>query len=181
VFIAQNFYQPQPETGRMDGGLSLLMLGNGDGTLRPVLPRESGMALAGDPRAAVAADWNGDAWPDLVVAQNHGPLVVFEQASESEQTSEAAARLLRVRLRGLRGNRGAIGACVTLLHADGSSQTRELAAGEGYLSQRAPSLVFGSAAQRPVQSVRVRWPNGAVSEQQVEAGATELIVDQPDR
>ena len=33
LIIAQNSYSPQRETGRMDGGMSLLLTGNGDGSL----------------------------------------------------------------------------------------------------------------------------------------------------
>ena len=36
LYIAQNFFTAQPETGRMDGGMSLLLLGNNDGSFRPV-------------------------------------------------------------------------------------------------------------------------------------------------
>ena len=30
LFIAQNFHWPQPETGRMSGGMSVILKGNGD-------------------------------------------------------------------------------------------------------------------------------------------------------
>ena len=31
LLLAENFYGPQPETGRADGGVSQILLGNGDG------------------------------------------------------------------------------------------------------------------------------------------------------
>ena len=37
----------QPETGRMDGGLSLLLKGDGKGTFTPVWPDASGLSRAG--------------------------------------------------------------------------------------------------------------------------------------
>ena len=48
VYIGQTFFSPQAETGRMDGGASVLLLGNGDGTFRPLLPCDSGLVVAGD-------------------------------------------------------------------------------------------------------------------------------------
>ena len=46
IYIAQNFFSPQLETGRMDGGVSLLLLGKGDGTFQEVWP----MGADGEPR-----------------------------------------------------------------------------------------------------------------------------------
>ena len=47
VYIVQNFYGPQPETGHMDGGLSLLMLGRGDGQFSSVWPTSQRFGRAG--------------------------------------------------------------------------------------------------------------------------------------
>ena len=43
LYMVQNFYGPQAETGRMAGGVSLLLRGRGDGTFVAVPPRESGL------------------------------------------------------------------------------------------------------------------------------------------
>ena len=53
LVLAQNFFSPQPETGDMDGGLSLVLLGAGDGTFRPLWPGESGLIVPGDAKALV--------------------------------------------------------------------------------------------------------------------------------
>ncbi len=71
--IAQNFFSPQPETGRMDGGLSLLLSGNGDGTFRAHPPSRSGIVVSGDASALTTADHNGDGAPDLHFAINSEP------------------------------------------------------------------------------------------------------------
>ncbi|MEO8429082.1 MAG: VCBS repeat-containing protein, partial [Verrucomicrobiota bacterium] len=56
LYLAQNFFSPQPETGRMDGGLSLLLRGNGDGSFTPVWPKESGLVVPGDAKGLVVID-----------------------------------------------------------------------------------------------------------------------------
>lgn len=77
IVMAQNFYAPQRETGRMGGGLSLLLRGQGDGTFESIWPPHSGINLAGDTRRVVGSDVNGDQQPDLIFAANDGPLTVL--------------------------------------------------------------------------------------------------------
>ena len=77
LFMAQNFFSPQRETGRMDGGLGLLMPGDGKGGFTPVRPDRSGIVVARDMADVIAADMNGDQRPDLIIATNDGPLFVF--------------------------------------------------------------------------------------------------------
>ena len=38
IYLVQNFYGPQPETGRIDGGVSILLRGDGQGTFHPIRP-----------------------------------------------------------------------------------------------------------------------------------------------
>ena len=42
LYFVQNFHGPQPETGHMNGGVSLLLLGAGNGRFAPVWPNRSG-------------------------------------------------------------------------------------------------------------------------------------------
>jgi hypothetical protein len=65
-------------TGRFDGGVSLLLRGDGHGHFTPVSPAESGLVAIGEARAAVrlsAATPGGG--PRLAVAQSQGPLLLF--------------------------------------------------------------------------------------------------------
>jgi hypothetical protein len=68
VVLAQNRYGLQPVTGRMDGGMSLLLLGAGNGKFSAVWPNRSGIAVAGEARDVRAVELNGDGRPDLVFA-----------------------------------------------------------------------------------------------------------------
>ena len=60
LYLAQNYFGPQRETGRMDGGVGLLLLGRGDGTFDPVWPNRSGLVVTGDAKSVTTADVNGD-------------------------------------------------------------------------------------------------------------------------
>lgn len=75
--LAQNFFGPQPETGRMDGGLSLVLLGNGDGTFRELWPLESGVSVPGDAKSVSCRDVNADQIPDLIFGINGVGAQVF--------------------------------------------------------------------------------------------------------
>jgi hypothetical protein len=77
LFMLHNFYGPQRETGRMDGGLSLLLLGDGTGGFEPVWPVQSGIVLPADPRRAVVTDLDADGGRDLFVAINDGAPVIL--------------------------------------------------------------------------------------------------------
>jgi hypothetical protein len=78
IYCVGNFFGPEPMTGRFDGGVSLLLRGDGHGHFTPVSPAESGLVAIGEARAAVrlsAATPGGG--PRLAVAQSQGPLLLF--------------------------------------------------------------------------------------------------------
>ncbi|MAE67905.1 MAG: RNA-binding protein [Phycisphaeraceae bacterium] len=156
LYMVQNFHHPQRETGRMDGGLSQLMRGAGDGTFSPVGPDRSGLAVPQDARSVSASDVNGDGALDFVVGVNDGPLQIW--LAERPSTD----RFVQVRLRGRAGNPSGIGARVTVQTTDHKTQTAEVTAGSGYLSQSGATLVYGVGGAR-VDRITVRWPDGTTS------------------
>jgi hypothetical protein len=79
LYLVGNHFSPQPETGRMDGGLSLLLKGTGDGTFTAVPPATSGLVLPGDSKSVATTDLDRDGHPDLLVGQNDAPLVWFRK------------------------------------------------------------------------------------------------------
>ena len=66
IFLAQNFFSPQHETGRMDTGLSQLLLGDSNSSeklrFRPAEQLESGVLIPGDAKACALVDFNLDGW-----------------------------------------------------------------------------------------------------------------------
>jgi hypothetical protein len=162
--LAQNFFSPEPETGRFDGGLGVLLRGRGALQFEAVPADRSGIVMPEDGKALLVTDLDGDGAPDFVAATNDGPVRTFVN-------SGAAA--LAVRLRGPAGNPTGVGASVELVTKAGRTQRRELTAGSGYLTQGPAVAWFGPAPAGAV--LRVRWPDGAVSERPLEV-ATGVVV-----
>ncbi len=172
LYMVQNFFGPQRETGRMDGGVSLLMLGNGDGTFEPVWPKRSGLLVPGDATALTCADLNGDGWTDFVVAINDGPVHAFVNRGDDK------ARMITVRLQGRHGNTLGAGARVRLQTSHGRNVVAEVYAGGGYLSQSTADLTFALAANESVKHVEVRWPDGRITTKPPTDGAVVLTIEQ---
>ncbi|MCH8923950.1 MAG: CRTAC1 family protein, partial [Planctomycetes bacterium] len=172
IYLVQNFFTPQLETGRMDGGLSQLLLGQGDGTFRPLSPGESGLIVPGDAKSLTLTDLNGDGRPDFVVGLNDDRLVVFENRTDPKK------RILAVQFEGKPGNPTAVGARVVLKLTDGTQQTAEVYAGGGYLSQSSQSLYFSLGETGEVNEVLVRWPDGTQSIQQVQSPSLQITLRQ---
>jgi hypothetical protein len=89
IVLAQNFFSAQPTTGRMDGGLSLVLLGNGQGKFEPLWPNRSGVVVPGDARKVKIVDLDGDSRPDLVFAVNNGVSRAYRNRTEPAQTAAA--------------------------------------------------------------------------------------------
>ncbi len=153
IYLVHNFFTPQIETRPIDTGLSLLLRGRGDGTFAPVWPRQSGLLVPGDAKSLVVTDFNADSRPDFVIGINDGEAKAFENQAPP-------GHHLAVKLRGPSGNPQAIGAHVTLVSNRNPPQTREVAAGSGYLSQSSSTLFFGLGKQSGEAKIEVRWPNG---------------------
>ena len=154
IYLVQNFFHPQIETGRLDSGLSLLLEGRGDAHFTDIWPKESGLLVPGDAKSLTAVDLNNDARVDFVIGQNDSPLLAFVQ-QESKQNAVA------VSLNGPAGNRWGVGAKVTLVRTDGHRQTSEVYAGSGYLSQSSAKLFFGLGQNGAIKKIEVQWPDGS--------------------
>jgi hypothetical protein len=78
VYCVGNNFGPEPSTGRFDGGVGILLKGDGRGGLTPVPAWHSGLVAAGDSRAAVALALPGQKGiPSIAVSQCNGPVLVF--------------------------------------------------------------------------------------------------------
>ncbi len=173
IYAVQNAYAPAPSTGRFDGGLSQLLLGDGKGHFTPVPPAASGLVVAGDAKGLALVDLGQDGWPGFVVSRNDGTTLAFRNHGV------AGHHPLRVSLRGPAGNPTGVGARITVELADGSSQTQEIFAGSGDYSQSSAAGFFGYPEGNPPRRVRVRWPTGATSEHAVPEHASVLVLDAP--
>lgn len=174
IYIAQNFYQSQIEVGRMGSGLSLLLKGKGDGTFDPVWPNLSGLFAGVDGRSLAVADFNADGRPDFLLAPNNDRPLLF-----LNQSTAGAPIAIRLKANPAKpGNPTAIGAQVKVMLADGATQTAEVHAGSGYLSQSSPTLHFG-AGTSTLKEIQVRWPDGKTTTHKPQGPLTKIVIDQP--
>ncbi|MEM7392956.1 MAG: CRTAC1 family protein, partial [Verrucomicrobiota bacterium] len=158
IYLVQNFFSPQPETGRMDGGISQLLTGRGNGTFFPVRADRSGLICPQDGKALTVTDFNRDGWPDLAGSFNNSAIRAFTNAGNTNNAP------IVIELTGPKGNPKAIGAKVTIQLDSGRRQTAEVHAGSGYLSQSVAKLFFGRAKSERMKTISVRWPDGRTAE-----------------
>jgi len=174
LLLAGNSYAPVPETGRFDGGLGWLLRGDGAGGFTCVTPDESGFVVPGDARALVVTDLNQDGWPDAFVTRSNDRPLTFLNRGRPGRHSFGVA------LRGAPGNPAAVGARLTLQFTDGSTQTAEISAGSGYLTQSGATAFFGYPDATPPQQLRIRWPDGRVTTREFTAPPSKLLrLDRP--
>ncbi|MDT8397263.1 MAG: CRTAC1 family protein [Pseudomonadales bacterium] len=111
-----------------------------------------GLRDTGQGRGIVCFDYDRDGDIDLFVANNVGMPRLFENRG-------LKAHWLHVEVAGEDDNAQAIGTRVYVT-SKGSTQMRELRAGNNYLSQNPVTAYFGLGNATQVDSVRVVWPSG---------------------
>jgi len=104
-------------------------------------------------RGAAYGDINNDGAPDLLIATNGGPAVLFRNTG-------ATNNRLRIKLIGTKSNRDGIGATVRVT-AGNDRQTKMLRSGSSYLSSSELVLTFGLGTHPQVDSIEIQWPSGA--------------------
>ena len=77
LYCAGNNFGPEPNTGRFDGGVSMLLKGDGKGGFSAVSPAQSGLLVTGEARSAATIRLGKSQSPALVVARCDGPVLLF--------------------------------------------------------------------------------------------------------
>ncbi|HEU5080580.1 MAG TPA: FG-GAP-like repeat-containing protein [Opitutaceae bacterium] len=182
IYTVQNSYAPIQPVGRFDGGLSQLMLGDGQGHFTPVSPAQSNLLVPGDAKALVALDLNDDGWPDFFVSRNNDSTLAFLNKggrSGSAAAPEGGRHFLRVELHEAAGNAAAVGSRVTVKLTDGKMQTSEVYAGSGYYSQSTAACYFGWTDLNRPKRINIHWPSGIRTTAELPSDSTHLVYSAP--
>lgn len=129
----------------------MLFWNRGDGRFEDVAYL-TGTNRIEDGRGVAVADFDRDGRLDLLLQNLDKPAVLLMGRGET-------GHWLQLALRGTRSNRDALGAIVTARTGD-ALQTRQVAAGSGFLSSSSPVVHFGLGEARHVDLLEIRWPSG---------------------
>ena len=77
IIMGQNFFGPQSETGRYDGGASQVLTNNGAGEFTPIPPSKSGIFIRRPVTAMTTEDFDSDGKLDILMATSNGPVELF--------------------------------------------------------------------------------------------------------
>lgn len=130
---------------------------NRDGTFSDV-SGAVGLDFLEDGRAFALADFDHDGKLEVILKNRNGPQVRF-----LKNVAQNLPPSISFRLRGVKSNRDAIGAVVTI-YTEAGRQTRSLLAGSGFLSQHTKELFFGLGDPKGPVRASIRWPSGARQE-----------------
>ena len=159
LLIVNGHVYPQIE-GAYPGGMyrqrKLLYRNRRDGTFEEVAAA-AGAALTERraSRGAAFGDYDEDGDMDVIVNDLDGPAMLLRNDGGSR-----LGHWVNLRLIGTKSNRNAVGARVWLT-AGKMTQVQEVYGGDSYISHSDRRLHFGLGAATRVDSVTVRWPNGA--------------------
>ena len=112
----------------------------------------AGLAVARSSRGLAVGDLDGDGSPEIVISNMNAPPSVLKNFG-------VKGNGLMVRLTGVKSNRAAIGAVVTV-RASELTQTSVVMSGTSYLSQSDFRQHFGLGKHSRADQIEVLWPSG---------------------
>ncbi|MDQ8187824.1 FG-GAP-like repeat-containing protein [Pelagicoccus sp. SDUM812002] len=174
--LAQNFNGPQVETGRYDGGIGLLLIGDGTGSFRGAEADESGIFIEDEARGMAVADLNSDGWPDLLTSRPNNAIQAYLNTGETSHKSMA------ISLRSATpGNPQALGAEILVVYSDASKRAFELSGNSGYLSQNEACIYLGVTDSLKPERIEITWPDGSQSQSNIDSNKNFQLIEQNDQ
>jgi hypothetical protein len=126
----------------------------GNGAFKEI-SAEAGVDNQLDGRGIGVADFDNDGRLDLVQTNANQPLLLYHNVTAH------AGNWIELKLTGVKSNRDAIGARVTLQTSSGT-QIREVDGGNGYAGQSMRRIHFGLGSATKIDRLEIRWPSGHV-------------------
>ena len=174
IFLAQNFFSPQPETGNMDGGVGCILASDGSGNFSPLRTRDTGVLIPQDAKAVALAELNRDGRPDLLVTTNNDNL---RMVMSTDQAPLPELETVRVSF-DAKSTSSIAGTRVEFVTDTMKPQLVEISAGGGYLSQQ-PPLMFFRRLRDHSATIRVRWNSGETQEVVAKTGENAVLLSRP--
>jgi hypothetical protein len=132
---------------------ALLMRNTGKGFVN--VSTDAGLTTPLAARGAAVGDIDNDGDSDVLIAQtNDVPVLLRNNGTKNHW--------LGLSLQGVKSNRQALGARVTVTDSGGNKQTFDVTTASSYLSSSDSRIVVGLGSSAVVQSVEIRWPSGVV-------------------
>jgi tetratricopeptide (TPR) repeat protein/peroxiredoxin len=134
---------------------NVFYVNNHDGTFSEI-SGTVGMDFPDDSRSFALADLDHDGRLEVILKNRSGPqLRILHNTMKEKDLGNSIV----LRLRGVKSNRDAIGAAVTI-ETPGHRQTKYLQAGSGFLSQHTKELFFGVGKTEGTVRASIHWPSG---------------------
>ncbi len=142
----------------------------GDGVFEEVTALAGpGLSVKKSSRGAAFGDFDDDGDIDVVVMN------MAETASLLRNDLDNKNHWVKIKLRGTKSNRSAIGATVTI-EANGGQQTEAVLSQSSYVSHNDLRVHFGLGSMDKIDGITVRWPSGEVEEFPATAGDRVLLL-----
>jgi enediyne biosynthesis protein E4 len=175
LFVANGHIYPQAtQAGNRYFQEDQLFANLRNGRFGLVSSQESGFAEGRSSRGAAFADLGGNGRTSIVVNN------IDEQPFLYESVRRALGHWLGLRLVGVKCNRDAIGARVSVTAA-GLTQTDEIRSADSFCSSSDARLHFGLGRATTVDKVQVRWPDGSVEQHTSLAADRQYVIQQGER
>ncbi|HEX5244934.1 MAG TPA: tetratricopeptide repeat protein, partial [Tepidisphaeraceae bacterium] len=134
---------------------NVMFANNRDGTFSEI-SGPSGLDFSEDSRTFALADIDHDGRLEVILKNRNAPQLRILH-NEMQEIGDS----ISFRLRGIKSNRDAIGAAVSV-ETGGLRQTKFLQAGTGFLAQHTKELFFGVGSTEGRISATIQWPSGLV-------------------
>jgi hypothetical protein len=172
LFVANGHIYPQAtQAGNRYCEQNQLFTNLRNGRFALVSAEETGFREARSSRGAAFGDLLGNGRMSIVVNNIDNQPFLYEFAKKS------AGHWLRLKLVGMKCNRDAIGAMVSVT-AGGLTQVDEVRSAESFASSSDVRLHFGLADVTVVDKLQIRWPDGSVEEHAKLTADREYLVRQ---